>query len=80
MQSQLSELKQSANEIKRLKSENLSLKIALEEKSKLVQENQMLTDRLNALESVLKSVKKTTPKEKLLEVIQQVETMLHASA
>jgi DNA repair exonuclease SbcCD ATPase subunit len=80
LQAQLADLKAAGNEIERLKKENLALKTALEEKSKLVQENQMLNDRIHALESVLKSVKKNTPKEKLLEVIQQVESMLHASA
>jgi len=80
IQMQLAELKQAGNEIKRLKSENIALKTALEEKSKLVQEIEMYKDRIHSLEAILKSVKKNTPKDKLLQVIQQVESALHASA
>jgi len=80
LQVKLTDAKNAANEIERLKKENLSLQAIIREKTDLAAENQMLRDRINSLESILATLKTAKSKEQITKIIDKVTEMLHASA
>ena len=80
LQVKLTDAKNAANEIERLKKENLSLQAVIREKTDLAAENQMLRDRINSLESILATLKTAKSKEQIAKIIDKVTEMLHASA